>query len=279
MVLSSLDEAVEAAGLVARYYTRQGHLRGACYYNGLCYPLEETERRFRETSDYIEDAERLAGGMTANPQRPDIVWMEGLLTLFDVAFPHKPDHPRRMGFSQGKQVVGLYIVEMLLKYALDYAGSSHGQHHDLQDLFRKLPRQRKRAVERRYREILNSEQDWAWDVAETADSFLHYLGGNAITDTRYFWEPGRSHLAEHASIMIAPGMLRPLIYALFIELHNYPTQPIVKRYETTFVPLAKCLEEDQAKLDAEKLAASITTTALTGDACGFASEGGKAILM
>ena len=36
VVLSSLDEAVEAAGLVARYYTRQGHLHGACFYNGLC---------------------------------------------------------------------------------------------------------------------------------------------------------------------------------------------------------------------------------------------------
>ena len=38
VVLSSLDEAVEAAGLVARYYTRQGHLHGACFYNGLCDP-------------------------------------------------------------------------------------------------------------------------------------------------------------------------------------------------------------------------------------------------
>lgn len=62
VVLSSLDEAVEAAGLVARYYTRQGHLHGTCFYNGLCGPLEETERRVRETSDYIDDAQRLAEG-------------------------------------------------------------------------------------------------------------------------------------------------------------------------------------------------------------------------
>ena len=48
--------------LVARYYTRQGHLHGRCFYNGHCDPLEETERRIRETADYIDAAQRLAGG-------------------------------------------------------------------------------------------------------------------------------------------------------------------------------------------------------------------------
>ena len=46
--------------LVRRYYTRQGHLQGGCFYAGLCEPIEETERRIRETSDYIDAAERLA---------------------------------------------------------------------------------------------------------------------------------------------------------------------------------------------------------------------------
>ena len=76
---------------------------------------------------------------------------------------------------------------MLLKYALDNAGVSHGQHHNLQELFRNLSRQRRRAVERKYKEILNSEVQRTWDVARTAESFLKYLGENAITDTRYFW--------------------------------------------------------------------------------------------
>ena len=31
-----------------------------CFYNGLCEPLDETERRIRETSAYIDEAERLA---------------------------------------------------------------------------------------------------------------------------------------------------------------------------------------------------------------------------
>ena len=106
---------------------------------------------------------------------------------------------------------------------------SHGQHHNLHDLFRKLSRPRRRTVERKYTKILNNEWPWAWDVAETVDSLLTYLGRNAITDTRYFWEPGRNHVGEASSILLAPRMLDPLIYALFTVLHNYPSKPIRKR--------------------------------------------------
>ena len=61
-MLSSLDEGVREANLVRRYYTRQGSLHGECFYNGLCDPIDETDRRVRETSDYIGDAQRLAEG-------------------------------------------------------------------------------------------------------------------------------------------------------------------------------------------------------------------------
>ena len=190
--------------------------------------------------------------MTDKNRKPDIVWMEGLLDLFNASFPHDHDDPRSMGFSLGQQIVGLYIIEMLLKYALDDSGNSHGQHHNLHELFRNLSRPRRRAVERKYKEILNSEASWQWDVAKTADALLCYLGNNAITDTRYFWEPDRTHESEHASILFAPRMLRPLIYAMFIVLHNYPSKPIVKRYDTTFLSLAESLKKDQQRLQSEQ---------------------------
>ena len=178
--------------------------------------------------------------MKGKVRKPNILWLEGLLTNFALPFPYDdPDDPRRMGFNVGQQIVGLYLTEMLLKYALDNSGVSHGQHHNLHDLFRKLSRPRRRAVQRKYTKILNSEWSWAWDIAETVDSLLTYLGRNAITDTRYFWESGRNHVGEAASILFAPSMLRPLIYAIFIVLHNYPTKPIVKRYDTTLQSLAE----------------------------------------
>ncbi len=56
--LAVRDPAVR--NLVGRYYSRQGALHGDCFYLGLCEPLADTERRIRETANYIADAERLA---------------------------------------------------------------------------------------------------------------------------------------------------------------------------------------------------------------------------
>ena len=190
--------------------------------------------------------------MKGKSKKPHIVWMEGLLNHFDAPFPHDRDDPRKVGFNVGKQIVGLYVTEMLLKYALDNAGASHGHHHNLHDLYRNLSRPRRRAIERKYTEILNSEAEWAWDVAGSVDSLLRYLGENAITDTRYFWEPDRNHVGDDASILIAPQMLRPLIYALFIVLHNYPSKPIVKRYDTTLRSLEASFKKDREHVQSDQ---------------------------
>ena len=61
LLLQAEDDLVREARMVGRYYTRQGHLHGDCFYAGLCEPIEGTERRIRMTADYIDDAERLAG--------------------------------------------------------------------------------------------------------------------------------------------------------------------------------------------------------------------------
>ena len=57
--LSQEDTAVTP--LTGRYFSRQGHLHGACFYLGACDPLDDLYRRIRETADYINDAENLAG--------------------------------------------------------------------------------------------------------------------------------------------------------------------------------------------------------------------------
>ena len=54
--LARRDDRVKI--LVGRYYSRISQLHGSCFYDGLC--NEETERRIRETADYIQDAEKLA---------------------------------------------------------------------------------------------------------------------------------------------------------------------------------------------------------------------------
>ena len=57
--LAARDEAINP--LIGRYYSRQGHLHGDCFYMGNCEPITEVRRRIIQTADYIDDAERLAG--------------------------------------------------------------------------------------------------------------------------------------------------------------------------------------------------------------------------
>ena len=44
--------------LVGRYFTRISYLHGACFYSGIC--GADVERRIRETTAYIDDAENLS---------------------------------------------------------------------------------------------------------------------------------------------------------------------------------------------------------------------------
>ena len=55
--LARHDDRVKT--LVGRYYSRISQLHGQCFYNGRC-ASEDTERRIRQTIDYIQDAEALA---------------------------------------------------------------------------------------------------------------------------------------------------------------------------------------------------------------------------
>ena len=177
--------------------------------------------------------------------KPNVVWLEGVLDFFNAPFPHDPRDPRAIGFSVGRQVIALYLVEMLLKYALDSYGVPHGKKHDLHQLFMNLPRPTRRAVERRYAQLLRSAIPRTWDVCRTVESFLDYLGDNPITDTRYFWENDRECGDHRGSVLIMQHtILRQLVYAIFIELHNYPTKSIVDRYETEFESLDESFREN-----------------------------------
>ena len=179
--------------------------------------------------------------------------MTGVLAYFNAPVQHDPRQAlgAGAGVNVGRQIIGLYIVEVLLKHALANAGEKQRYTHDLHDLFMKLTSQQRCAVEKKYTELLNTAKDTAWDVAETVDSLLRYLGKNAITDTRYILEPGLHHAVEGASITVDPEMLRPLIYALFNVLHEYPLETMEKRYDTTFEPLTEFIKQDMKRAKSE----------------------------
>lgn len=58
-LLAAEDQAFRR--LRRRYHSRQSLLHGDCFYLGICEPIDDVERRIRQTADYINDAESLAG--------------------------------------------------------------------------------------------------------------------------------------------------------------------------------------------------------------------------
>ena len=171
---------------------------------------------------------------TQGTPKPDIHWLEGLLDYFNAPFPHESGDPRALGFGVGRQIIGLYLAEMLLKYAADNLNRPQIRTHSLSSLFRQLPRPRRRSVERKYSELLSSRVPQTFDFAKSVESLLNYLGEDPMAASRYFWE--RRHTTSDASIMFMPDVIYSLVHALFIDLHQYPQSgPFVKRYDTRFV--------------------------------------------
>ena len=110
------------------------------------------------------------------PRMPDILFTVGALDYFNTPVPAQRDDTRRMGFVVGRQIVGLYIVEILLKRALVEEGAQPKHHHGLLELFRDLPNPKRHAAESKYQEILAHRIEDGWDFQKSVESFLEYLG-------------------------------------------------------------------------------------------------------
>ena len=164
------------------------------------------------------------------------VWLEGLLDYFNTLLPNGNKERQRIGFSVGRQVIGLHLVELILKYKLDELGIGYEYDHDLAALFGNIPANLRTEAEQKYQEILSGFSE-AWDIARSIESLLQYYGPAAITDTRYFWEP-TEHREGPRSIVFSINTLYPLVHALFISLHGYPEKgPPYKNTEIRFIPL------------------------------------------
>ena len=181
--------------------------------------------------------------------KPDIHWLEGLLVYFEISFPHEISDPRRVGFEIGQRIIGLYLSEMLLKYSLDKNNEKYPNTHSLLRLFKKLPPEKTKAANHKYREILNNRVESTWTFARSLILLVKELGENPIKDTRYFWHTNYNS-GPH---IISPSVIYPLVYSLFIVLHNYPqkSKRIEKRYKTQFVDFEKTLKYSAKNTEAK----------------------------
>ena len=173
---------------------------------------------------------------------------EGMIYYCQAACPfEQPEDRRWIGWNLGRQIVCQHLVELALKAELVKHGNAAPQHHNLEALFSALPARRQRLAERCYQQLLHSRVEWTWDVFRTISSFLKFLGRRPTVETRYYFEENaRSNQLgiEYFSNLIAPDSYVPLIYALMISFHQYPSEPFVARYDTEFRSLKESLLAD-----------------------------------
>ena len=173
---------------------------------------------------------------------------EGLLDYCQAVCPFDdPADRRRIGWDLGRQIISQHVVELALKCELAKHRGAVPRHHDLEAIFDGLPRRRRKKAEDVYQQILRNRVQWTWDVFRTVKSFLHFLGERPTVETRYYFEEGtRSNQlgVDYFSNLIAPDSYVPLIYALMIAFHRYPTASLLPRYETQFRSLRESLLAD-----------------------------------
>ncbi len=121
---------------------------------------------------------------------------------------------------------------MILKYAVDDLDREFGRSHNLLSLFKKLPRPRQRAVDKKYKKLLRHGVEVTWDHAKNVKGHLEYLGEDPITDTRYSWL-----VSKRENVPLSASTIVPLVSALFIELHDYSEGGrLANRHDTQFLP-------------------------------------------
>ncbi len=197
------------------------------------YPDHFGKRRHR-SKNFVPQQEwakqtkvRCSASKTRTRKIPDKDWMMGLRRYFTVTPMRGSEDRRRIGFAVGCQIVGLYLLEMSLKCALDERSIEYDGDHNLEGLFLRLPTKDQDIIRNEYRRNLHSEPGPAWDFQRSADTLLSYLGEDPFTATRYFWDCVPQ---ERDGVLFGPSLLAPLIDTALSELHGFrvsPTEDIV----------------------------------------------------
>ena len=172
---------------------------------------------------------------------------EGLAEYYNQSCPFVDEGDfRKTGWDIGRQMVAQHLIETLLKIALERQGVANVRTHNVGHLYRQLAADKRTAVERRYKMFLNAGVEWTWDVYATVPAFLRFLGTNPMKGTRY--------PLQRAETLYSPNAYRPLIYSLFIELHNYPVKgfDFTRRYDTKFKSLSYSRQHERRTTAAPK---------------------------
>ena len=151
----------------------------------------------------------------------------GLRFYFGAQSPRTQEDPRQLGFAVGSQIVGLYLAEISVTYALDECSIGYEEDHNLERLYLLLPEREKECLRASYQKILHSERGHAWDFQRSLDELLRFLDEDPFTVSRYFWD---GTVNERDGVLFSPRMLTPLIDSVLSDLHGFEARPKDNRF-------------------------------------------------
>ena len=122
---------------------------------------------------------------------PNIAWIQGLLDFLKLPYPDEIN-VQTFGMCVGKEIIGLYLIEILLKHTLYKFNIEYNKTHDIYKLFKSLPEQQQRKAEEKYTELINGELKQK-KIEKSIYSAIKNLGQNPITDARYFWDMSKGY--------------------------------------------------------------------------------------
>ena len=161
------------------------------------------------------------------PSKPDKEWLVGLRIYFAKRSGAAKGSGRGLGFAIGRQIIGLYLAEIALKYALDERDIDYQDSHDIEMLYLHLPEEERTNLRRGYTKILHSESGHAWDFQRSIDELIRHLAEDPFTVTRYYWDRPPE---DGDVVLFHPERLIPLVDAILSELHGIELAPRKEAY-------------------------------------------------
>ena len=154
---------------------------------------------------------------------PSMFFFEGILVM-----THNRGHLGTDGPHDpvGRTILGIYLIEISLKLALQKAHIPYGYHHNLYRLYTHLPKEKRDAVEKKHDEIFPIQKRQKWHNSENLKSvaaFLKSLGRDPITDTRYFWD-SKLWNSENGRFIFMPDDIDRMSRVLVTALHDRPCE-------------------------------------------------------
>ena len=174
----------------------------------------------------------------SDDQRFGVVFQ--MRAFLDIATYSSSQH--QIGHDIGKYIVGLYMMESIIKSELDKHQATYTKKsRNFIKLWRMVPFRKRRAVEERYSEILYFKKEHTFNICSSIDRYFKWLRDDPFNSARFYKE-------QDQPLLFAVDINRFIIESMFaVFVDGYPMPNLSRRYNTRIVSYKAAIGHDKAK--------------------------------